>query len=306
MNESFVVAALYKFAKVEDPKKLQQTLREFCFPLGIKGTFIVAQEGINGTVAGTRSAIDQLMAFIKSHSPFADLEHKESTSQEMPFFRLKVHFKKEIVTLGVPMVDPTASVGTYLDPFEWNQLIADPATIVIDTRNDYEVKIGHFKNATNPHTKSFREFPAFVEQHLAEKKGQRIAMYCTGGIRCEKSTSYLRSLGFKNVYHLKGGILKYLETVPKDKSLWEGECFVFDQRVAVKHGLEEGEHELCFGCRNPINPEDKLSPHYKEGVHCPECYNLRSAEQLKRAEQRQRQITLAKKRGQIHMGCAYE
>jgi len=305
-NQRYIIIALYKFSKVDDPKELQQSLKQLCSPLGIKGTLIVAKEGINGTVAGTREAIDSLLSFLKANPFFSDLEHKESIAEEMPFFRLKVRLKNEIVTLGIPTVDPTITAGAYVDPKDWNKLISDPSIIVVDTRNDYEVKIGSFKNAIDPNTKSFREFPDFIKKHLESKKNQRIAMYCTGGIRCEKSTAYLRNLGFNDVYHLKGGILKYLETVPEDQSLWQGECFVFDQRVAVKHGLEEGEHELCFGCRNPISAEDKSSPHYKEGICCPQCHDTRSSEQINRAQQRQKQITLAKKRGQVHMGYVYE
>lgn len=301
-NMKYVVAALYKFVKLADYQAIQAPLLEYCKGQGIKGTLLLAEEGINGTVAGTREGIDNLLAYLKNDARLQDLEHKESFASEMPFLRMKVKLKKEIVTLGVPGVDPTSVVGTYLNPEEWNALIQDPEVILIDTRNDYEIGVGTFKNAIDPKTKTFREFPDYVKDHLDPKKHKKVAMYCTGGIRCEKSTSYLKQLGFDNVYHLKGGILKYLEEVPQEKSLWEGECFVFDDRVAVGHGLVEGHYDQCHGCRRPITEEDKRSEYYVRGVSCPHCINETTLEKKQRAAMRQKQIDLAKSRGKTHLG----
>jgi UPF0176 protein len=265
----FIVAALYKFVSLPDYKELQPLLIELGKKHNICGTLLLAKEGINGTVAGSREAIDALCAFFEKDSRFHDLEYKESTSSKQPFHRLKVRLKKEIVTLGIPEVDPTQKVGTYLNPKEWNALLQDPDVVLLDTRNDYEYRIGTFRGALNPNTKSFREFPTYVQQNLDPSKNKKIAMFCTGGIRCEKASSYMLLKGFEEVYHLKGGILKYLEEMQPETSQWEGECFVFDHRTAIAHGLEEGIHETCFGCRQPISPDDKTSPLYKEGVHCP-------------------------------------
>lgn len=297
-----VVAALYKFVSLPDYKEIQKTLLSQCQSLGIKGTLLLAEEGINGTIAGFRQSIDAILEYIRADSRFVDLEHKESFAQKMPFIRMKVKLKKEIVTLGVPGVDPTKLVGNYLNPEEWNKLISEPDVTVIDTRNDYEVDIGSFENALNPRTVSFREFPDYVKNNLDPQKHKKIAMYCTGGIRCEKSTAYMLSQGFEAVYHLKGGILKYLEEVPEDESKWNGECFVFDERVAVKHGLEEGSYDQCHGCRHPITDEDKLSDKYVKGVSCPLCYDKFTEEKKQRSAQRQLQIDLAKKRGTQHLG----
>jgi len=299
----YVVTALYKFVSLPDYKELKESLLNQCLENGITGTLLLAEEGINGTIAGSREGIDATLEYIRSDDRLSDLEHKESLASEMPFLRMKVKLKKEIVTLGVEGIDPTSTVGTYISPEEWNQIITDPEVILIDTRNDYEIDIGTFKGAINPHTTNFRDFPKYVEENLDPQKNKRVAMCCTGGIRCEKSTSYLLSKGFKEVYHLKGGILKYLEEIPEEKSLWEGECFVFDQRVAVKHNLEEGSYDQCHGCRHPISEEDKKSSKYKPGVHCPHCYEKKKPEQLHRYEERQKQIEIAKKRNKKHIGA---
>lgn len=298
----FVVVALYKFVQLPDFKSLRDSIYDACLRYEIKGTLLLAHEGINGTVAGTRESIDQLLAFLKQDQRFNDLEHKESFADFTPFHRMKVRLKKEIVTLGIPQVDPTCKVGKYVDAKDWNELISDPEVIVIDTRNDYETAVGKFKGAIDPQTADFRHFPTYVQEHLADKKDRKIAMYCTGGIRCEKSTSYLLEQGFEQVYHLKGGILQYLQTVPQEHSLWEGECFVFDDRVAVNHALEKGDWELCFGCQTPINGEDRASAHYIQGIQCPHCHDILSTERRAALEQRQKQIELAKARGEAHLG----
>lgn len=299
---NIVVAALYKFATLNNYKELKTPLLQFCQKHGIKGTLLLASEGINGTVAGSRSAIDSLLSHLKSDCRFAGLEHKESYCDSQPFYRTRVKLKKEIVTLGVPDIDPNKLVGEYINPKDWNDVISKPDVVVIDTRNDYEVGIGAFKNAINPQTKTFREFPEFVSKELQDQKDKKIAMYCTGGIRCEKATAYLLQQGFKNVMHLKGGILKYLEEVPEDESLWSGECFVFDNRVAVNNSLAQGVYDQCHGCRNPISAKDKESMHYKAGVHCPHCYDKLSKNQLERFNERHKQVQLAKQKNQQHIG----
>lgn len=298
----YVVAAFYKFAPNPDYKAIQPKLLAACRAQNIKGTILLAEEGINSTIAGTRQAMDHILAYIRSFPQFADLEHKESYTDEMPFYRTKVKLKKEIVTLGVGGIDPNREVGEYVTPQAWNDLISDPDVIVVDTRNQYEVDIGTFKGAKSPETDTFREFPDYVAQHLADKKDKKIAMFCTGGIRCEKSTAFLLKEGFKHVYHLQGGILKYLEEMPAKDSLWEGECFVFDNRVAVDHALAVGHYDQCHGCRHPITEEDKSSPLYEAGVSCPACHNARSTNQQARARERQKQIQLAKSRNHPHIG----
>jgi len=295
-----VVAALYQFTPLPDFQVLQPRLKAFCREEGIKGILLLAEEGINGTVAGTREAIDKLKAFLESR--FNGLEYKESWADELPFHRMKVRLKKEIVTLGVPGVDPSQRVGTYVDPQEWNALISDPDVLLLDTRNSYEVEIGTFRDAINPKTDSFSEFPSFVKT-LDKTKHRKIAMCCTGGIRCEKASSYMLSQGFEEVYHLKGGILKYLETVPSEKSLWEGECFVFDGRVAVAHGLDKGHYDLCYGCRHPLSPEEKESPLYERGVSCSHCSPTLTPKKRQAARHRQYQEDLALKRGRKHIGA---
>jgi UPF0176 protein len=287
-----VVAALYKFVSLPDFAEKQDPLLSYCQSQGIKGTILLAAEGINGTIAGSRQGVDSVLAFLRSDPRLADLEHKESYSQTQPFERLKVRLKAEIVTMGLPEVDPNQQVGTYVSPQEWNDLICDPEVIVIDTRNDYEVNIGTFKTAQNPQTKSFREFPEYVSKNLDPNQHKKVALFCTGGIRCEKASAFMLSQGFTEVYHLKGGILKYLESVPAEESLWEGECFVFDERVAVRHGLELGSHELCFCCGYPISEEDKASPQYEEGISCPHCFDSLTPEKRLRQQEKWKQYRL--------------
>ena len=299
---SYIAAALYKFTPFPDPSVHQAALQNVCTSADVKGTLLLAEEGINGTIAGTRAGIDAVLAHIRTLPGCADIEHKESPSPDMPFLRMKVRLKKEIVTMGVPTVDPTSTVGTYVDPENWNALISDPDVVLIDTRNDYEVGIGTFEGAINPETETFREFPNWFEKFKAENKKPKIAMFCTGGIRCEKSTAYLKSLGHDEVYHLKGGILKYLENVPAEESKWQGECFVFDSRVSVGHGLVPGDYDQCFACRRPITEEDKLRAEYVPGVSCHQCIGEYSDEDRVRFAERQKQIRLARQRGMEHIG----
>ena len=299
---NFIVAALYKFAKLPDYRAMQPGLLDFCIAQEIKGTLLLAEEGINGTVAGSRQGIDALLAFLRSDARLADLEHKESVAGKMPFYRMKVRLKKEIVTLGVPGISPSKKVGTYVAPEDWNALISDPDVVLIDTRNAYEYDIGTFRGALDPHTATFREFPAYVSNNLDPARHKKVAMFCTGGIRCEKASSFMLEQGFEDVYHLQGGVLKYLEKVPAEQSLWEGECFVFDQRVAVGHGLEPGKHDLCYPCRYPISPEDKASAQYVEGISCPHCFATLTGKKRASAIERQLQVKLARKRGHAHIG----
>ena len=300
--ERTVVAALYQFAPLPDCADLREPLLRVAADAGVCGTLLLAPEGINGTIAGSRAGIDTVLAHLRADPRFAALEHKESWALAQPFNRLKVKLKAEIVTMGVPDIDPTASAGTYVDPQDWNALISDPEVLVIDTRNDYEVEIGQFAGAENPETTSFREFPQYVDQALAGQQKRKVAMYCTGGIRCEKSTALLRQQGFEQVFHLRGGILKYLETVPEEQSLWQGECFVFDERVAVRHGLELGSYDQCYGCRYPVSDADKQAREYEPGVSCARCFDaLTDAERAGRRE-RHKQVLLAKARGQRHVG----
>ena len=294
------VVALYRFFPVGDPDGLRAALLELCDRNGIKGTLIIAGEGINGTVAGSRSAIDELVAHLEQLDGFPGAEIKYSAAEEMPFRRLKIRNKKEIVTMGVPELDPSRQRGHYVDAQAWNELIADPDTVLIDTRNDYETAIGTFEGAVDPHTETFREFPVWIEKNRAMLEGRKVAMFCTGGIRCEKATAYVKSLGFEDVFHLKGGILKYLEEVDAGESRWNGECFVFDERVAVGHGLVEGDLTLCRACRHPLTPEERKSPEFVEGVSCPRCYDKRSDADRERYAQRQRQVERALARGDAH------
>lgn len=301
------VAALYKFTRLTDCGALRQELAALCCSLGIKGTLLLAPEGINGTVAGSDAAIARLLDRVRALPDCADAEIKLSRAEAMPFHRMKVRIKREIVTMGQPDIDPLSGVGHYVAPEDWNALIADPDTIVIDTRNDYEVAAGTFTGAIDPATKSFREFPAWFraerERLLGAGKAPRVAMFCTGGIRCEKSTAFLKAEGLDEVYHLQGGILKYLETVPPEQSLWQGECFVFDQRVAVGHGLAPGTHVLCHACRRPVSAEGRQSPYYVEGVSCAACHAERSDEQRAGYAERHRQEKLAEDRGEAHVGA---
>ena len=300
------VAALYHFTRFDDPAALRGPLLALCRDVGIKGTLLVAHEGINGTIAGRDNALAAVLAHIRALPGCADLEVKFSSAPAMPFHRLKVRVKREIVTMGEPDIDPALGAGHYVDPHDWNALIADPDTVVIDTRNDYEVAVGTFAGAIDPKTPSFRDFPAWFRQHgedvLEGKK--RVAMFCTGGIRCEKSTSFLRAQGINEVYHLKGGILKYLEQVPEKESLWQGECFVFDERVTVRHGLEQGSYQLCRACRRPLDAAALAHPDYEAGVSCAACIHERTSEQRTRYAERQRQEALAKARGQLHIGAS--
>jgi UPF0176 protein len=284
-----VVATFYKFVQLEDYREKREPLLNFCQQQDIKGTILLAAEGINGTIWGTRQAIDAVLKLLRSDSRFADLEHKESYSESPTFERIKVKLKKEIVTLGLPEVKPSDRVGTYVNPQDWNKIIADPEVIVIDTRNEYELSIGTFKGAIDPKTASFREFPDYIDRHLDPTQHKKIAMFCTGGIRCEKASSLMLSKGFQEVYHLQGGILKYLEEVPPQESLWEGECFVFDDRVAVKEGLEEGNYQMCPSCGHPISATDKLSPKYEEGISCSYCFDELTPEKRARQEMKNRQ-----------------
>ncbi|MDI1300481.1 MAG: rhodanese-related sulfurtransferase [bacterium] len=295
-----VVAALYLFAALPDFREKQGPLRERCLELGIRGTLLLAEEGINGTISGSRQGIDAILAFIRSDERLAALEHKESFSATHPFRRLKVKLKKEIVTLGVEGVDPNKVVGTYVEPEDWNALISDPEVVLIDTRNDYEVVLGTFRNAIDPKTQTFREFPDYVREHFNPEKHKKVAMFCTGGIRCEKASSFMRAEGFAEVYHLKGGILKYLERVQPEESLWQGECFVFDHRVGITHGLGEGDAEMCFGCGHPVTAPDRESPAYEYGVSCPLCIDVLTDDKRDRLRERMRQINLAHARGESH------
>ena len=297
-----VVCALYKFVTLDNYQELRSPLHNEMERLELRGTLLLANEGINGTVAGTEQGVKNLLAWLKTDSRLSEIDYKLSFTDEMPFNRTKVKLKKEIVTMGIEGIDPKQVVGTYVDPLDWNALISDPEVLLIDTRNDYEYSVGTFKNALNPNTESFREFPDYIQNNLDPKQHKKVAMFCTGGIRCEKSTAYLKEQGFESVYHLKGGILKYLEVVPETQTLWQGECFVFDDRVTVNHKLEKGQYDQCNACRLPITEAEKSSPHYEQGVSCPHCYDKVSAEQKARFSEREKQVALAKQRGETHIG----
>ena len=307
-NPPICVAALYQFAPFEDCAALRAPLADLCRDQGIKGTLLLAHEGINGTIAGPHDGIARVLEHIRSLPGCAGLDVKFSSAETMPFHRMKVRLKREIVTMGQPGLDPLASVGTYVQPAEWNALIADPDTIVIDTRNDYEVAVGSFARAIDPKTATFREFPAWFRAErarlLGEGKPPKVAMFCTGGIRCEKSTAFLKAEGVEDVYHLKGGILKYLEEIPAEQSLWQGECFVFDHRVTIGHGLALGHYGLCHACRRPIDDQDRASPLYEEGASCPSCHAERTEEQRAAYRERHRQEALAAAKGRAHIGAA--
>jgi UPF0176 protein len=298
----YIVAALYHFTRFDDIAAIQGPLLDLCKSRGISGTLLLAPEGINGTIAGDRAGIDTVIAHIRALPGCADFEWKESTATVPPFHRMKVRLKREIVTMGQPDVDPATTVGHYVAPADWNALIQSPDVAVIDTRNDYEVAIGTFDCAIDPQTKTFGEFPAWWEENKERFHNKKIAMFCTGGIRCEKSTNFLIGQGVEDVYHLKGGILKYLEEVPQEDSTWDGDCFVFDARVSVGHGLKEGPHELCYACRRPILPTDKTRPEFEEGVSCHQCTDQTSDDDKARFRERQKQIALARKRGSHHIG----
>lgn len=300
--KNIVVCALYKFVDLPHFSDLRQPLLNIMLQQKVRGTLLLAHEGINGTIAGSRKGIDKILAWLRSDPRLADLDAKESFTDKVPFLRSKVKLKKEIVTMGVEDIDPTRSVGTYVEPKDWNNLISDPDVLLIDTRNDYEINVGTFKHAVNPKTETFREFPNYVADNLDRNKHKKIAMYCTGGIRCEKSTAYLKEQGFENVFHLKGGILNYLKNIPAAESLWQGECFVFDERVTVDHQLQKGSYDQCFACRLPITESDKASKHYEQGVSCPYCYDKVSETRKRRFAEREKQMRLAEARGETHMG----
>jgi len=297
-----VVCALYKFVILEDFEAIRPPLLNIMLENEVRGTLLLAREGINGTIAGSRESIDIILNWLKEDMRFSDIVTKESFDTEVPFNRTKVKLKKEIVTMGVEDIDPKKIVGTYVKPKNWNALISDPDVLLVDTRNDYEVKIGTFQNAQNPETETFREFPKYVEENLDSNKHKKVAMFCTGGIRCEKSTAFLKEKGFEEVYHLEGGILKYLEEVPEEETMWKGECFVFDNRVAVNHKLEKGQYDQCNACRMPVTETEKKSEHFIEGVSCPHCYEKKTDAQKARFAERERQVKLAHERGEQHIG----
>ncbi|MBJ7552499.1 rhodanese-related sulfurtransferase [Marinomonas ostreistagni] len=298
-----VVCALYKFVQLDNYEALREPLRQTLEDNAIRGTLLLAKEGINGTVAGSREGIDAMLAWLDQQPGLENIVYKESYDEDMPFYRTKVKLKKEIVTMGVEGVDPRKVVGTYVKPKDWNALISDPDVVLIDTRNDYEFQIGTFENAVNPKTDTFREFPQYVKENLDPEKNKKVAMFCTGGIRCEKSTAYLKEQGFEEVYHLEGGILKYLEEVPEEDTMWKGECFVFDNRVSVNHKLEKGEYDQCHACRMPITEEEKQDERFEQGVSCPHCFDKYTDEQRRRFVERERQVQLAKERGEAHIGA---
>jgi UPF0176 protein len=298
------ITALYHFTDLPDVVDVHKKLKDLCTDLKIKGILLLAPEGINGTVAGTKEAIDIFLTTLKSDIRFKNISHKESYSEEMPFYRLKVRLKTEIVTLRIPEANPNKMAGKYVDPKDWNALISDPDVVVLDTRNDYEVKIGTFKNAVNPKTEKFVDFPNYVREKLNVQKAKKVAMFCTGGIRCEKASAFMKLEGYEEVYHLKGGVLKYLEEIPAQESLWEGDCFVFDQRVSVGHGLSQGQYQMCYGCRMPLSQEECLSEHYIQGIQCHHCHDKLSEKSKKGNSERQRQILLARKKQQQHIGVS--
>lgn len=303
-KNEILVAALYKFVEIDDLLSLQSNLYEICEKNNIMGTILIANEGINGTISGKNNEINQTISLLKSDKRFANIEIKYSSTNKQPFHRMKVRLKKEIVTIGLPEINPNKKVGTYVKPEDWNDLISDPNVVVIDTRNKYETKIGSFQNALDPETSSFREFPDWVKKFKSSKENanKKIAMFCTGGIRCEKASSLMKEEGFEDVYHLQGGILKYLETIDKENSLWNGECFVFDQRVCLTDELEVGSYKMCFACRMPITEEEMQNEKYIEGISCIYCYDKTTKEKKERFGSRQRQILLAKERGEKHLG----
>jgi len=306
-NRPFLTAAFYKFVELADFETRKEPLLALCEQRNVKGTILLAREGINSTIAGAPDDVHAVLAYLRSDPLLADLQHKESFAETAPFYRMKVRLKQEIVTMGVPGTDPTLIVGTYVKPEDWNALIADPDVVVVDTRNDYEVAIGTFRGAIDPHIRTFSELPAWTEKAEALRpdangKKPKVAMFCTGGIRCEKSTAFMRAQGYDEVYHLEGGILKYLETVAPEQSLWDGTCFVFDERVSVDHGLTPGTHKLCRGCRMPLEEGAMESPLFELGVSCPRCHASTSEVQKNRARERQRQWELAKARGKAHIG----
>jgi UPF0176 protein len=299
---AYSVFALYKFFDFDDFQEWQNKLKTHCKSSGIKGTILLSPEGINGTVAGPRQSLEDLAALLKTDDRMDDLVIKMSESPEMPFLRMKVKLKKEVIPMGRPTPKPSEVTGTFVKPEDWNDLISDPDVILIDTRNDYEVRLGTFKGAIDPKTENFSDFPAFIEKQKELKPETKVAMFCTGGIRCEKASAYMLDEGFEEIFQLKGGILNYLETVPQDKSLWEGDCFIFDNRVALDHDLEPTDHDLCFGCREPVAPDEKSHPNYEAGVSCMRCAGSHDEKKLANLRQRQMQLELAKSRNEPHIG----
>jgi UPF0176 protein len=295
-ENQLVVVAMYHFVGLDDFEEMKPPLQDLCVANGLMGTILLAREGLNGTIAGPREGIDTLLDYLRADSRFKSLRYKESYTDKPPFRRMKVRLKREIVTMGVPDTDPGRLCGERVDAKRWNELIQDPDVLTIDTRNEYEVDIGTFENAISPGTETFREFPKFVDTELDPQKHRKVAMFCTGGIRCEKATNYLMKQGFEEVYHLDGGILKYLETVDKEESLWRGECFVFDDRVAVDENLAPGSYAQCYACRRPLSEADRESPLYEIGVSCPNCHGKHSAVKIAGLKERQRQIDMAKRR----------
>ncbi|MFT7178511.1 MAG: UPF0176 protein [Oceanospirillaceae bacterium] len=302
-QSQIIVCALYKFVTLEKFQDLRQPLLKVMEYNKIRGTLLLASEGINGTVASNRQGIDALLAWFEKDARLGNIVVKESFETSNPFNRIKVKLKKEIVTMGIEGIDPKQVVGTYVKPKDWNTLISDPEVVLVDTRNAYEVKVGTFEGALNPNTTNFREFPQYVRDNLDPKANKKVAMFCTGGIRCEKSTAYLKEQGFDEVYHLEGGILKYLEEVPEADTMWQGECFVFDNRVTVNHQLEKGEYDQCHACRLPITKEEQTSEKFLEGISCPHCFDTHTLDQRQRYEERQRQMELSKERGEAHIGA---
>lgn len=297
-----VVAALYHFVRLDNYQELRQPLLKLMLRNQVKGTILLASEGINGTIAGSRNSIDSLLDWIRQDDRLRELHCKFSYDDEIPFYRSRVKLKKEIVTMGVDGIDPRHSVGTYVKPDDWNALISDPEVTLVDTRNSYESAIGSFKGAIIPNTESFREFPQYVSDQLDPSRHRKVAMFCTGGIRCEKSTALLKQMGFDEVYHLQGGILQYLEDVPDVDSLWQGECFVFDNRVSVTQALEKGSYDQCHACRLPITEQDKQSAKFQQGVSCPACFDQKTEVERARYREREKQVQLANRRGESHIG----
>ena len=297
-----VVCAMYKFVTLENYEMLREPLHNAMLANELSGTLLLASEGINGTVAGTKEGVDALLAWLATDPRLSAIVTKESFDTSNPFLRTKVKLKKEIVTMGVQGIDPKQVVGTYVKPKDWNALISDPNVLLVDTRNDYEVKVGTFEGALDPKTTNFREFPQYVKDHLDPEKNKKVAMFCTGGIRCEKSTAYLKEQGFEQVYHLEGGILKYLEEVPQQESMWQGECFVFDNRVTVDHSLNKGKYDQCHACRLPLSAEQMQHQHYEKGVSCEFCFDTQTSAQRERFAQRELQMQLAQRRGDVHLG----
>ena len=303
-SNEILVATLYKFFKVDDLVALQDQLYEICNKNNVMGTILIANEGVNGTISAKPREIEKTLISIQKDDRFSEIEIKYSSTNKQPFHKMRVRLKKEIVTIGLPEINPNKTVGTYVKPEEWNDIISDPDVILIDTRNKFEIKIGSFKNALDPRTTSFRDFPEWVKKFKQDKTNtnKKIAMYCTGGIRCEKASSLMKEEGFNEVYHLQGGILKYLEQVEKEKSLWEGECFVFDDRVCLTENLEVGSYKMCFACRMPITEDELNDDRYEEGISCLYCYDKTTKDKKDRFESRQKQIELSKLRGEKHIG----